>query len=97
MVNPVLAAARSEGLCAMQVNLPSSRGGQNFLRHEIKSHPDTYLLDSDGAVSVCRICWGEEDDDEGETKKKNYILDDRKLSFLTQPLANLLRIHLLPI
>ncbi|KAL4529507.1 hypothetical protein Ndes2437B_g08911 [Nannochloris sp. 'desiccata'] len=63
MANPVLAAAHSEGLCAIQINLPSSRGGQ--LRHEIKSHPDTYLLDSDGAPSVCRICWGEEDDEEG--------------------------------
>jgi len=67
IVNPVLAAARSEGLCSMQINLPSSRVR---LRHEIKSHPDTYLLDSDGAASVCRMCWGEEDEDEGEINKK---------------------------
>lgn len=77
MANPVLAAAHSEGLCAIQINLPSSRGGQ--LRHEIKSHPDTYLLDSDGAPSVCRICWGEEDDEEGEAKKKDHIVDNRNL------------------
>ena len=67
MANAVLAAARSEGLCeAMQIRLPRSRGQ---LRHEIKSHPDTYLLDSDGAPSACRICWGEEDDEEGKILK----------------------------
>ena len=34
------------------------------LRQEIRSHPDTYLQPSD-APSACRICWGEEDDEQG--------------------------------
>lgn len=64
MANNILAAARSEGHCeAMQISVPRSRGQ---LRHEIKSHPDTYLVDSDGAPSACRICWGEEDDEDGK-------------------------------
>jgi hypothetical protein len=67
MVNPVLAAARSEGHCeAMQITLPRNAQGQPNL--EISSHPDTYLLGSDGTPYVCRICWGEEDDEAGKTR-----------------------------
>jgi hypothetical protein len=68
MPNALLAAARSEGLCeAMQIAVPRSRVQ---LRHEIKSHPDTYLLGDDGAPCACRICWGEEDDEDGENFKR---------------------------
>jgi hypothetical protein len=38
------------------------------LREGIRSHPDTYLIGCDGTPAVCRICWGEEEEDDSEGK-----------------------------
>lgn len=37
----------------------------------IRSHPDTYVTEGDfDAPMTCRICWGEEDSEDGEAKKR---------------------------